>query len=284
MITQTFDYLSPGTVDEALNALAVHREKAKLLAGGQSLIPLMKLGLSAPEVIIDLKRISSLSYVRNQGDAFLIGALTRHIDIENSRELATDCQMLPRAARTIGHALVRNRGTIGGSLAHCDPRADYLLVLMALEAKIIVKSVRGGRTIPAKTLLKGPFQTSLETDEIISEIVIPRERDLPIEVFSKFELGHGDFGVAAVAIRLWREGMRLKQAHVWVSGLGELPTRLVHLEQNLVKLDDPDEVGDTVNRSVSEYKSFSDFQSSARFRKRVVATLLKRSIMTALAS
>ncbi len=284
MITQTFDYLSPGTVDEALNALAVHREKAKLLAGGQSLIPLMKLGLSAPEVIIDLKRISSLSYVRNQGDAFLIGALTRHIDIENSRELATDCPMLPRAARTIGHSLVRNRGTIGGSLAHCDPRADYLLVLMALEANIIVKSVRGGKTIPAKTLLKGPFQTSLETDEIISEIVIPRERDLPIEVFSKFELGHGDFGVAAVALRLWREGMRLKQAHVWVSGLGELPTRLVHLEQNLAKLNDPDEVGDTVNRSVSEYKSFSDFQASARFRKRVVATLLKRSIMTALAS
>ena len=276
MITHDFEYFCPVNLEEALALLVEHKDRnPKLLAGGQSLLPIMKLGLSTPDVIIDLKHIPSLSYIRMDGSAFKIGALTRHVDICESKELRDSCPMLPSAAEGIGHQLIRARGTIGGSLMHCDPRADYLIALMALEASVVVQGIHGERIIPITEFVRGPFETTVGPDEIMVEVSIPRCEDNGMESLSKFEIGHGDFGLAFVATRVWIERDICKRSVVYVSGIEEFPTRLLELESYLQNRRFDDTLNNAIDSSISKLNS-TDSASEAFFRRQLVGTLLKR--------
>src|SRR2546428_888616 len=173
MYPANFDYKRPATVDEAVALLAQHGDAAKLLAGGHSLIPAMKLRLAQPTVVVDIGRISTLSYIREAGGKLAIGAMTTHQEIAASRLLQDKCPLLPETASHIGDVQVRNKGTIGGSLAHADPAADYPATILALDAEIEVAGPNGRRTIRAGDFFVDLLQTAIAANELITEIRVP---------------------------------------------------------------------------------------------------------------
>jgi carbon-monoxide dehydrogenase medium subunit len=173
MIPAAFDYIAPRTLDEAMRALAAHGEEAKLLAGGHSLLPLLKLRLTNPKLLIDLGRIPGLSAISQQNDQIVIGALATHYQIESSELLKKRCPLLPETAREIGDVQVRNRGTIGGTLAHADPSADWPAAILALGGEMRVRGPRGERRFAAEEFFLGPLTTAIEPNEILTEIRVP---------------------------------------------------------------------------------------------------------------
>src|SRR5215471_6723050 len=174
MIPASFEYVRAGSADEAVAALAQHGDEAKILAGGMSLIPLMKLRLATPAVLVDVGRIRDLSYIRDAGDHLAIGALTRHRDIETSDLLARECGVLRGVAAEVGDNQVRHRGTLGGSVSHGDPASDLPAVLLALDATFAVKGPSGERTIAASDFFQGFLETALAPDELLTEIRVPK--------------------------------------------------------------------------------------------------------------
>ena len=172
MIPASFDYESPRELNDVLTLLA-SRDDAKLLAGGHSLLPAMKLRLAAPALLVDLSRVTGLSYIKENGGTLRIGAMTTHADVAASALLQKSSPLLSQAAREIGDVQVRNRGTIGGSLAHADPAADYPAAVLAVDAEIVAMSKRGERLIPARHFFTGLFTTALAPDEVITEVRVP---------------------------------------------------------------------------------------------------------------
>jgi len=170
MIPTQFDYLTPATLDEAVSLLTQHSDDAKILAGGHSLIPAMKLRLAMPQILIDIGRIKDLSYIREEGGQLLIGAMTTHYQIESSDQLRDTCPILPECAAQIGDTQVRNKGTIGGSLAHSDPAADWPAVAIALGAEMVAVGANGERVISADDFFVDMLTTKLEPGEILREI------------------------------------------------------------------------------------------------------------------
>src|SRR5215831_8300875 len=170
MIPQKFDYAVPQNLDDALHLLA---SGAKPLAGGMSLIPMMKLRLATPERLVDLAKLRELNYIRESGGELHVGATTTHYDVESSALLLRKCPLLAETAGAIGDLQVRNMGTIGGSVAHADPAADYPAALQALEAKLVLKNAKSERTVPIDEFLVDTFTTSLEPDEVIREVIVP---------------------------------------------------------------------------------------------------------------
>jgi carbon-monoxide dehydrogenase medium subunit len=177
MIPVGFDYARPDTVDGAVALLAEHGEDATLLAGGHSLLPVMKLRLAAPELVIDIGKLTDLQYIRVDGDEVAIGAGTRHRTVEASDVLAAECPLLPAVARTVGDPQVRHRGTLGGSLAHADPASDLPAAVLALGGTVVLRSPRGERQVPITGFYTGVFSSVKEPDELIVEIRVPRTGD-----------------------------------------------------------------------------------------------------------
>ena len=205
MIPGPFDYFAPSTLDEALALLSDHGPDARVLAGGQSLIPLMKLRLAEPSVLVDLNRVHGLGGVEERGDHLRIGAMTRHAALETSELINSRYPLIAEAAPVIADPLVRNRGTTGGSLAHADPAGDLGSVMTALGAEIVVTGPSGARTLPIDDLLLGPFTTTLEDGEIMTEVRVPLPRAGSAGTYEKLERKVGDFATAAVAVQLTRE-------------------------------------------------------------------------------
>ena len=204
MIPLTFDYTAPKTLDEALGLLA---QGAKPLAGGMSLIPMMKLRLAAPEHLVDLGRLKDLNYVREAGGALHIGATASHHDIEISALLRGKCPLLAETAAQIGDIQVRNLGTIGGSVAHADPSADYPAALQALEAKLVLKGAKTERTISASDFFIDTFTTALEVGEIVREIIVPIEDSGTGTSYQKAAQPASGFAMVGVAARVHMAGM-----------------------------------------------------------------------------
>ena len=173
MFPAAFDYRASATLAEAFDILKQHGDEAKVMAGGQSLIPLLKLRFAQPALVVDISRLPNLAGIERKDGHLRIGALTRHVDIERSKELVSLCPILPEAAHWIADPLVRNKGTIGGSLCHADPSGDWGSVMLALNAEFVAKSGSGERVIQAADFFKGPFTTALRPDEILTEIRIP---------------------------------------------------------------------------------------------------------------
>ena len=198
MIPAAFDYVRAGSVDEAVSLIAEHGEDAKLLAGGHSLLPLMKLRLAQPSVLVDVGRLRDLSYVRDAGDHIAVGALTRHYDVQTSELLQREVPLLAHAAGMVGDPQVRHRGTIGGSLAHADPASDLPAVVLALGGTLVARSGRGEREILATEFFQGFLESALEPDEVLTEVRVPKVAGLGWS-FQKFTRRAQDWAIVGVA-------------------------------------------------------------------------------------
>ena len=233
MYPATFEYHRPTTVDEAVRLLATHKDDAKLLAGGHSLIPLMKLRLTTPKHVVDLRRITGLSGVREESGAIVIGALTTHYAIESNASLEGKCPMLPEAAAMIGDPQVRNWGTIGGSLAHADPAADWPAVVLALGAELRATGPKGSRPIKAEDFFKDLLTTVLGPDEVLTEIRIPAPAAGTGMAYVKHPHPASRFAVVGVAAVLTVSGGKCDKASVAITGVGPKAARAKGVEAAL---------------------------------------------------
>ena len=233
MIPGQFEYHAPSTLDEALALLAEHGSDARVLAGGQSLIPLMKLRLASPAVLIDLNGVGSLSGIEEADGQLRIGAMTRHSALERSELIGSRYPLIADAAAVIADPLVRNRGTTGGSLAHADPAGDLGSVMTALGAEVGVAGPGGERTLPIDELLLGPFMTTLEEGEILTEVRVPQPAERSGGAYEKLERKVGDFATAAVAVQLTRENGHCASIGIGLTAVGPTTIRASEAEDAL---------------------------------------------------
>lgn len=236
MYPAPFDYSTPTTIDEAIHLLAEHGENAKLLAGGHSLLPLMKLRFAQPTHVVDLRRIPSLRGIRRDGNTLVIGAMTTYAELVASSDVRDLAPIIADAASQIGDPQVRNRGTIGGSLAHADPSADLPTVILALGATIIAAGTAGRRSIGADAFFRELFTTSLNPNEILAEIRVPISTARSGSAYTKHPHPASRFALAGVAatLDLERMGDRVQRVRVAVTGFANTPLRAIRVEEALV--------------------------------------------------
>lgn len=233
MIAAQFDYARADTIDEALTLLA-QNEDAKILAGGHSLIPAMKLRLAMPPMLIDISRIKDLSYIREEDNQIRVGAMTTHYQIESSELLKRICPLLPECASQIGDVQVRNKGTIGGSLAHSDPAADWPAAILALSAEMVAVSKNGERTIKADDFFVDLLTTALESGEILREIRIAKANGRTGHAYTKMPHPASGFAVVGVAANLsFKSGSECKSASIAVTGVSSKAYRASAVETGL---------------------------------------------------
>ena len=234
MIPAAFDYIAPKTLDEAMRALAAHGEEAKLLAGGHSLLPLLKLRLAHPTLLIDLNRIPGLSAIRQANDQIVIGALATHYQIESSELLKKRCPLLPETAREIGDVQVRNRGTMGGSLTHADPSADWPAAVLALGGELTLRGPKAERRLGAEEFFVGAMSTAIKANEILTEIRVPAFRRRCASAYLKIAQQASGFAIVGVAVSLRVDAKgRCAEIGVGVTGLSDKPFRAHTVEERL---------------------------------------------------
>lgn len=231
MIAQNFEYSAPATLKDALGLLA--GENTKVLAGGMSLIPLMKLRLSAPDQLVDIARIAELNYIREDSGKLRIGATTTHYQVESSPLVRSRCPLLAEAVSHIGDMQVRNQGTLGGSIAHADPAADYPASLLALEARVVLVSATGQREIPIAEFFVDTFTTALDAGEIVQELIIPVEEQSTGTSYQKMVQPASGFAIVGIAARTRKSGGKITLARVGVTGLSGKPYRALSVEKAL---------------------------------------------------
>jgi carbon-monoxide dehydrogenase medium subunit len=282
MIPAAFDYARPATLDEAL-AMLQQNPEAKVLAGGHSLLPLMKLRLASPPLLIDLGRIPGLSYIREDGQAVRIGALTTHAEIERSPIVARHFAALVQAAEAIGDLQVRNRGTIGGSLAHADPAADYPAAVLALEAVIHVRGPQGARTIPADGFFTGLYQTALQPGELITEVEVPIPPRVTGSAYRKMKHPASGFAVvgAAAVVRVGPDG-REQRVRLAFTGVGPHAYRAKAVEAALRgKRIDEATVAEAVRQATDGVDVLEDLFADAEYRAHLARVYAKRALLAA---
>jgi carbon-monoxide dehydrogenase medium subunit len=234
MIPASFDYLAPKSLDEALSALGARGEDAKLIAGGHSLLPLMKLRLANPKVLIDIGRIRNLNEIRAAKDQLVVGALATHFQIESSALLQKNCPLLPQTARTIGDVQVRNRGTIGGSVVHADPAADWPAAMLALGGRLKLRGRTGERMIDAEKFFLGPMTTAIEASEILTEIHLPMAPRRSGYSYGKMAQQASGFAIVGVAVSLCLDAKgRCEDVGIGITGLSDTPFRARKAEERL---------------------------------------------------
>jgi carbon-monoxide dehydrogenase medium subunit len=280
MIPQTFEYTAPKTLDEAV---ALAGGGAKLLAGGMSLIPMMKLRLAAPEHLVDLGRIKDLSYIREEGGALHIGATATHYSVESSALVHAKCPLLAETAAAIGDVQVRNMGTMGGSVAHADPAADYPAALQALEAKVVIRGAKGERTVSAADFFVDSFTTTLEPGEIIREIVVPVEEAGTGTSYQKNVQPASGFAIVGIAVRVRRSGGKITLARIGVTGLSNIGYRAAAAEKALEgTAGSPEDVAKAAGLVSQGADANSDLHASSDYRKHLAAVYAARAINAAL--
>ena len=281
MIANEFEYSATTQLSEALELIA---NGAKPLAGGQSLVPMMKLRLALPEHVVDLRRIKDLSYIRQDGDRVRIGATTTHHAIETSELLRRITPLLARTAACIGDVQVRNMGTLGGSVAHADPSADYLAALFALEANVRLTSATGERTVAIHEFILDPFTTSIEPGEIISEIEIPIEEPGTGTAYHKMPQPASGFAMVGVAVRVRRSGASIDFLRVGITGVGPTAYRARPTEDSLLGTAASDQDIQNAAALVADgIDVASDLNASSEFRRHLAAVHTARAIRSALA-
>jgi carbon-monoxide dehydrogenase medium subunit len=283
MIPAAFDYIAPQSLDEAVRALAAHGEEAKLLAGGHSLLPLLKLRLANPKLLIDLSRIPGLGEISQQDNKIVIGALATHYQIESAKLLETKCSLLPQTARAIGDVQVRNRGTIGGSLTHADPSADWPAAILALGGELKLTGPKGERQIPAEKFFLGAMTTAIEPTEILTEIHVPVSSRRSGSAYLKVAQQASGFAVVGVAVwlRVDTKG-RCEDVGVGMTGLSEKPFRARPVEERLrgnrltAKL-----IDESAAKVAEGSEPLEDLHASAKFRAHLARVHTARAIQEA---
>jgi carbon-monoxide dehydrogenase medium subunit len=276
MYPASFDYKRPATVDEAVALLTQHGDDAKVLAGGHSLIPAMKLRLARPKVVVDIGRIANLNYIREAGNNIAIGPMTTHNEIASSKLLLEKCPLLPETASHIGDMQVRNMGTIGGSLAHADPAADYPAAILALEAEIDVAGPKGKRTIRAGEFFVDLLTTALAANELIVEIRVPATAKTVAYV--KTEQKASGFALAGVAVVISPSGVR-----VGVTGVAAKAYRASGVEQTLNGKTTAEAIALAAARATDGMELLSDIHASADYRAQLAQVNTKRALERAAA-
>ena len=280
MYPEVFEYFSPETLESAIELLSQHGEEAKVLAGGQSLIPLMKLRLAAPKYLIDLGKIQGLSTIKEQDGMISFGALTRHVEIEESTLVQSKLPIMHDAVSVIGDVQIRNMGTIGGSVAHADPAGDLIAVLFALDAQVNTLSSKGKRTLKIDELIVDAYSADLATDEVLTEVLVPLPQEGSGGVYVKFERRAGDFAVASVAVQvsLKKDGT-CSDISVGLGAVGATAIRARKAEDLLrgKKLDDS-LVGAAAAEVSAQADPFADIRGSVEYKRHLVGVLFKRAV------
>jgi aerobic carbon-monoxide dehydrogenase medium subunit len=268
VIPVAFDYVRAGSVDEALAALGEHGDDAKLLAGGHSLLPLMKLRLATPAVLVDIGRLQDLSYIRDAGDHVAIGGLTRHRALETSDLLADQVPLLAHAAGQVGDPQVRHRGTIGGSIAHGDPASDLPAVLLALGATVVARGTGGDREIPIDDLFTGFLETAIEPTEILAEIRVPKAPGAGWS-FQKFNRRAQDWAIVGVAC------VRNGTTGIGLVNMGSTPVRAAAVEEALAG---GASAADAAAKADEGTEPTADLNASEEYRRHLARVLVRRAL------
>jgi carbon-monoxide dehydrogenase medium subunit len=278
-----FDYVSPSTVEAAIEALVASNGEGKVLAGGQSLLPLLNFRMARPSVLVDLNRIEGLSYIEDRGDRIAVGALTRHRELEHSPLIALKLPVISAAMRHVAHLAIRNRGTIGGSLSHADPAAELPMLATFYEARIAIQGPSGRRTIAPGEFFVDALTNCLEPEEIVVEIEFPILKQ-DGWAFEEVARRFGDFALASIAVSCRRGASGLEAARVAVMGVADTPLRLREAEDELVAMELDDRTPDRFSKIVVSLVSPNDdLHASADYRKHLLARLASRALRTALA-
>ena len=283
MIPSAFEYFAPTSVAEAATLLDQHGDEAKLLAGGHSLVPLMKLSLARPGVVIDLGRIPTMSYIREENGGLAIGAMTKYVDLETSTLVKGRVEALSEAAGMVADPQVRNMGTLGGNLAHADPASDLTAVALALGAQLVTSTTGSHRTISADDFFVDLFTTALQPNEILSEILIPALPARTGTAYDKMGNKASHFAIVGVAARvtLGEDGV-CRDARVGVTGAGSKPVRATETEGILIgsKLDAAT-IGRAAERAGAGIDFNEDIHASGEYRAHLVTVFAQRAISKA---
>ncbi len=277
-----FAYYSPQTISEALDLIA-DKENARILAGGQSLMPMLNLRLASPDHLIDLSRIPELRFIRENGDSIEIGAMTLQREIEFSALVAARLPLLAEAIRCVGHRQTRNRGTVGGSLCHLDPSAELPTVAMALDATLLIRSRKDSRELPMQSFPAGLMTPSIESDELLAQVNLKPWPTGHGWAFLEFSRRHGDFAVASIAVLLTADASgRIERASITLGGMAYAPVRVTDAEQALLGSTCGAGTIETAAEACSRTDALDDPHAPAWYRKRLARTLAGRAITTAI--
>jgi aerobic carbon-monoxide dehydrogenase medium subunit len=277
-----FDYHRPTTIDEALAILGRWQGDARLLAGGQSLVPMMNFRLATPAAIIDLNRIPGFAQIEEADGMVRIGAMARHRQIEFAPLLRERLPLLSEAMRWVGHLPTRTRGTIGGSIAHADPAAEIPMVLQALAGEVAVRSPQGERRIASPDLFLAPLTTSLSPEEIITEVRFPMMPSEAAHALEEFARRKGDFAIAAIAVMLVWDGEQCRMARLATGGIGSVPVRLREVEVILEQRGLGEAaVAAAAEKAAELVEPMSEHNASADYRRHLTAVLTRRAVLKA---
>jgi carbon-monoxide dehydrogenase medium subunit len=281
VIPAPFDYVAPSTVDEAIRALSEAGEDAKLIAGGQSLLPVLRLRMAAPTTLIDLGRISELRGVRDDGDAIVIGATTTHHEVMRDPLIADHAELLAKATATVADPQVRHRGTFGGSLAHADPAGDLLAPTLALDAEMVVRGMDGTRTVPAAEFFSDFFTTALAPDEILVEVRVPKHTAWRAH-YEKFNRVAQAWSIVAVAATVRTEGGTIAEARIGLTNMASVPVRARAVEEALVGQPATEEaIRAAAERAAEGTSPTTDSNADAEYRQHLARVLTGRALTTA---
>jgi carbon-monoxide dehydrogenase medium subunit len=278
----TFEYFAPTSLNEALSILQRFGDEAKVLAGGQSLIPVMKLRIASPGALVDINRIEGLDRLEQENGHLVIGALVRHRTCERSELLRGRYGVLGAAAPLISDPIVRNRGTVCGSLAHADPQGDWGSALLALGAELVVRGTDGSRTVPLDDFLLGPFMTTLGPAEVIAEVRVPDPGPRAGGTYLKLERKVGDFATAAVAAHVSLDGDKVARAGIALTGVGARNIRAAEAESALAGAEPTeDAIREAARLAAEAADPVSDHRGSADYKRNVVRIFTERGLRTA---
>jgi len=283
VIPLAFDYEVAESVDHAIELLGKHGDEAKILAGGHSLLPIMKLRLAAPAVLVDLGRVEDLKYVRDEGDHIAIGAMTRHCDVETDLILQEHCGLLSYTASLVGDPQVRHRGTIGGSVSHGDAASDLPSALLALEGTFVIKGSNGERTVAAGDFFEDYLQTALAPDEVLTEIRVPKLGSNSGWSYKKFNRRAQDWAVVGVAAVVERSNGTISSARIGLTNMGSTPLRASSAEGTLSGAD-ASSVAEATSSADEGTSPSSDIAASAEYRRHLARVLTRRAMEEALGS
>ena len=283
MYPSRFHYEAPSSIDEALALLSMYQGEAKVLSGGMSLIPLMKLRFASPSAIIDVNNIPGLDDLFEDGGQLRIGALVRNRAIIRSDVVRARYPLMTSVAPQIADPLVRGRSTLVGSLCHCDPQGDWGAVMLALDGEVLAVSSSGERRIPVADFLLGPFQTSLRPDELAIEARVPAPSGQPFGVYHKLERKVGDFATVGVAVFLDRSGSSVTRAGIALTGVGATNIKVPAAEELLVRNGVNDQtIGEAARLAAEVSKPQTDQRGSADYKRHLVRTFMSRALQAAI--
>lgn len=282
MIPGEFDYYAPTTLQEALALLEQFGDDAKILAGGQSLIPAMRFRLALPKVLIDINRIEGLDYLRENNGHLAIGATAREVMLEESDLINQKYTMLAEASRVVADPIVRNRSTVGGNIAHADPANDHPAVLLAYNAQVVAQGPGGFRTIPIDDFFVDLFENALEADEILTEIRVPTPPANSGGTYLKLERKVGDYAISAVAVQLTMDGDTCTAARIGLTNVNPVPMRSQNAEQAIISRKITDEVLESAGQAAAaDCDPSADLRGSVDYKRDLTRVLTKRAIRRA---